>query len=1042
MKPLWLALAAHALLLPSASAAGRDSSGVQSTHGLPVLAALLHNPDNVVIPLRNWQLKGFAEEPGTVRVPYVRRVDAAGGITVQAPSAGVFYPGFIIYDSSGDERVSIRIDGVERGIAVARADDNREHLFFLDQPHQFRGGESIRFDTLSSDGLYRIEAIVLLRTIPAARALSYRFSHIFARPEIHAGATELTWITSWPTLCTVEWKAAGSGRAATLQEPLAVRNHRLTLPGLQPGRGYEFRLTAGTRDGRLVSSEWSRFRIQAPEPAPGTVQKARVSLHLHNPAQENLTRVFPVTSGLPFPKGSLGSDAHLRLLNPQGLEVPLQTRILATWPDQSVKWVLLDFQADPSRPGDYAVEYGRLVARKPFHSKLHVTGANDTITVSTGALDFVIRKHGPGLLDSLSISNGPAIFASPGIGMLLTAIDGATYSTEAPPDEVAVEESGPLRATIRLSGRYRAPGARGLFAYTLRLSAYAGQPFLRLVHSYGNDNGGDEFTSLRSLKLSLPIQPASASGQSRWTLGTAPEETGTFEMAAPVRLAQHADDRYTISRPGGAALGAGRRAPGWAEWSDGGRRITLAVRDFWETYPKAIVAAPGGLELDICPPLRQDEYAAAKGTVDEHRLYYYLANGAYKFRQGMSQTQDIWLEAESADPALTPIVRSQRSPLMAIAPPLWYSESKAFGDLAPPSATGVVARYDSAFAAGFEEYWKDRERDREYGMLNFGDWWGERGVDWGNSEYDTQNAFLLQFLRTGSDRYFTAGEQMEWHNRDVDTIQHHRDVSRIGGVYHHAIGHTGGYYAKGVIPGNGIAVGILTVDHVFNQGHLAYYFLTGDSRSLETAKKIAGRYGTYDTLAFDINSSRNAGWHLILTMAAYNATRDPFYLNAARIILERVEERQTPNGGWDYFRVCMHQDPPQHYGNFGFTVGTLLTGLRMYYEATGDEQAATQIVRGARWMAGNLYVPATGGVRYSSCPVAPVSSALTFLLLDGVAFAHQRTGDPMLRRMLTDSTAATLDIMSGLDPAAAKRNQDGMGTPHFLGYAAALERLP
>ena len=336
-------------------------------------------------------------------------------------------------------------------------------------------------------------------------------------------------------------------------------------------------------------------------------------------------------------------------------------------------------------------------------------------------------------------------------------------------------------------------------------------------------------------------------------------------------------------------------------------------------------------------------------------------------------------------------------------------------------------------------------------MLNFGDWWGERGVDWGNSEYDTQNAFLLQFLRTGNDRYFVAGEQMEWHNRDVDTIQHHSDASRIGGVYHHAIGHTGGYYAKGEIPGNGIAVGILTVDHVFNQGHLAYYFLTGDSRSLETARAIADRYGLVDTRAFDFNSCRNAGWHLILTIAAYEATGDPYYLNAARIIVERVGERQTPNGGWDYYRVCIHQDEPQHYGNFGFTVGVMLTGLHKYYDATGDERAAAEIIQGARWMAASLYDAKTGGFVYSSCPRSFDASMLTFLLLDGMAFAHERTGDPLLAKVLVDSSNRTLERMIGLDPDAPRRNQDSMGkelgvficnTPQFIGYVAGLEKKP
>ena len=52
----------------------------------------------------------------------------------------------------------------------------------------------------------------------------------------------------------------------------------------------------------------------------------------------------PVTTGVPFAPGVLAKGAPLALLDAKGKEVPLQTRVLAHWPDGSVKWVLLDFQ--------------------------------------------------------------------------------------------------------------------------------------------------------------------------------------------------------------------------------------------------------------------------------------------------------------------------------------------------------------------------------------------------------------------------------------------------------------------------------------------------------------------------------------------------------------------------------------------------------------------------------------------------------------------------------------------------------------------------
>ena len=356
----------------------------------------------------------------------------------------------------------------------------------------------------------------------------------------------------------------------------------------------------------------------------------------------------------------------------------------------------------------------------------------------------------------------------------------------------------------------------------------------------------------------------------------------------------------------------------------------------------------------------------------------------------------------------------------------------------------LLARYDAAYAHAFKSYLEDREYQRSYGMLNFGDWWGERYLDWGNSEYDTQNALFLQYARTGDVRYFLAGEQMEWHNRDVDTIHHDADKSRIGGVYHHSVGHTGGYFPKGALLGAPIVVGILTVDHVWTQGHLAYYFLTGDRRSFETAELIGRRYDSYATINFDFASCRVPGWHLIMTMALYQATGDRFYLNAARIIMDRVVERQTSDGGWDFWGVCLDS-----YGNFGFTTGILLTGLRMYYEASGDERAARQIVQGAYFIAKNLWVESAGTFKYANCADWYAGSALlTPLLLDGMRFAHQRTHDPELRQILLAATNKVLEGLEAFNPAVSRADASGVGkefgvyvchTPYFIGYVAALQ---
>ena len=52
----------------------------------------------------------------------------------------------------------------------------------------------------------------------------------------------------------------------------------------------------------------------------------------------------PLTIGVPVRRGVWREEAHLKLTDPFGDLVPVQTRVLDRWPDGSIRWVLLDFK--------------------------------------------------------------------------------------------------------------------------------------------------------------------------------------------------------------------------------------------------------------------------------------------------------------------------------------------------------------------------------------------------------------------------------------------------------------------------------------------------------------------------------------------------------------------------------------------------------------------------------------------------------------------------------------------------------------------------
>jgi hypothetical protein len=1017
---------------------------------LKVISDIVDDKRNVVLSIRDCELVGFEEDLLTEYRTYsVRRTARDGRIIATVPVAGTFYPGFIFYDSAGAERIGVSINGEPRGVAVADIDDNQQYLFFLTEPYTFKGGEKIELRALGSEGIYRTEDLVLLREKPAPGKRSYIISDVYAQPKVEGNkaAATLTWITNWPTAGTIEWDGG------KLAEDSAVNNHRVVLANLWPNRTYHFRIIAKSRDGNLVASEWQSFSTQPAEPVVGQVKKATVRL-----STDQAPTGFPITSGMPFPKGVVGSDQQLRLIDSNGNERPLQTETLARWDDGSLKWVLLDFQANGS---EYSLEYGSEVRREPVSSALKVTDGKDAVTVVTGPAKFIISKQRLGFIDSLWLdANGNGQFEEnerilspdkPG-ALYLTGPDGLVYTSLAPPDEVVVEESGPLRAVIRVSGEHRSASGQKMFAYSFRFHAYAGQSFIRVQHTFGNNFGGGEFATIRGLTLRVPLVGSGFQSR-RWALGE--NYAGVFHSSLPVQLRQHTDNRYTIDiyadrgsqyvdinhlgksgRVHVEHAAEGKRAGNWAEWSDGARTVTLAVRDFWQNYPKDLTLSPEGIELALCPPLEANEYESAKGTTDDHRLYYYLQDGIYKLRQGVSKTHDIWLDFEPSK-APPSVLRTRQAPLLAVAPAAWYSGSKVFGELPVPEPMGLLAAYDAFFARTFQGYIADRETNREYGMLNFGDWWGEREINWGNSEYDTQHAFILQFARTGNLNYFRAAEEMEWHNRDVDTVHHHTIKSRVGAVYLHCVGHTGDYYRQSPVPGSGIITGEFEVSHTFIEGHLDYYFLTGDRRSFDTARMIADFYDGSFTNNYDFTNCRNPGWHLILTEAMYNATYERFYINAAKIIVERVLERQTPNGGWKRFLTDDHCNClPRHMGNAGFMVGILMTGLKQYYLITGDERAAESVVKAARYLIDDLWIPEISGFRYTSCPRTAPELDTTLLTFDGIAFAHQRTNDSRLLQVLMAGTEAALKNTPSMGKLFTQYTRV---TPHFIGYLAKVQ---
>lgn len=971
------------------------SDGVVMTRGLDLFRQLKADAANAVVKIGNCEFEGFMDDLGAeYKEPSAIRTVPGGRIRVTAPRSGRFHVGVLLYDQPGVERLELRRAATRLGVAVADEDDNRTKLFFTRAAPLLEAGEVIELRTPFSGGSYRVEDILFLARPPEVRPRRLELSHLEATPlwdgeEARAGAVRITWITTWPAACTLTC----AGRTLTESEPVA--NHRLTLDGLTPGRSYSLSVTAPRPGAGGAVRERLRFRV-APPAITASVARAILPLNVINPSSDILAN-WPVTSGIAFPAGAIASARQMRLLDATGAETPLQASALAHWPDGSPKWALLSFRASGAARETipYTLEYGSAVAATPPTAGVRVTETPDGLRLCTGPMQVDIRRAAVALPGRVAIDrNGDGAFTDaevvipgePADAVALVAADGRSYTSLGTADVVLVEEAGPERAVVLLKGHHTSSDGARLFAWEARLVTAAGQRALRLFYTFGNDVTTRDFTSLKALTLSLPL----AGGTERFELGADPVVNGSIAQA-PV-LFQDTDNHYGLTVAGKAS--EGKRAPGWLRVSGPRGTMTVAVRDFWQLYPKAISADAAAIRLGLLPALAPDQYAKpAEDPAQLVHLYYNLTDGLYRFRQGQSKTHEILLSFET-DAARLGLDAFQVG-VMAAAPSDWTCASGAFGEV-PPTGTAWSSRLDARMSKGVLGYLKARDARRDYGLMNYGDWWGERVHNWANLEYDDTHVFLRHFARTGDMAAWTAGDRGAKHFADVDVIRYHADPRRVGAGYTHCIGHVGGFLERLPVDG-GSLYGGHSPCHTRTEGLVEHYLLTGDRRSLEAAVGIADRYGGWWLNNYDFANCRVPGWHLVLTMALYHATADPFYLNAARIVADRVLERESPGGGWRRNLVPGHCFClPRHRGNAGFMVGVLLSGLKYYHQATGDPRAADAIVRGARYLVSEMYDPEAHQFRYTSCPNSPLTDSTANLACEGLAYAARLTQDPAL----------------------------------------------
>ncbi|MCE5238237.1 PKD domain-containing protein [bacterium] len=985
-----------------------------TTEGLDLIWKLQADPANVCLRTPDAELKNMRYHDTEYRWWAV--TGANGSLTVTVPKAGTFFPAVVAYDSAGAETYQVLLDGQPLGHFVAAEDDRRQRIHFLDKPVAFKGGEKLTVK-VGSVGPHITEDVMLLAQQPPIRGRKFEIQ------QIESGLTRvegqdvmrLTWITTWPAACKVEYWPVGAqftapGEGATAEgamnrattEPVPVANHRVFLSGLRPGTKYGFRILAPKPDGTPVQSPDQSFTFQLPRPLVGTAKRERTPLRIENPYD------FPVndaciSTGVPFAQGELGDPTQVRLLAGDGTEKPVQVKPTAYWLDGSIKWLLVTFleSAGPKQIVTDQLEYGSQVQRQAFGSGLELKQEGKQLTVNTGRLrvSFDAGKSALPTAVSFDTDSGRETATQLPWATMKDA-SGNPFDTLHAPERIEIEEEGPIRTIVKVVGHHQDAAGKPFMAYIIRYVFANEQTAFRVYYTFGNDEASD-MTGFKGLTLSLPVGP-----DGKWTTSVDGQvRAGTKHLS----VRQIDDGVCSVNGEGGGSPTT-RRADGWVDVSGAKTGLTVAVRDFWQQYPKGFEVFENRIEARLCPEFVSGTYDQ-RDMMDEVKLYYYLRNGQYTVRQGVQKQHELLIAPHSGGVAkeLRDELTAFQEPLIATCTPERYCGTQVFGDILPATA-GRSAEYERICENVHRAYTTNRDTSRNFGMLNFGDQFGERRINWANGEYDHHHAFLMQYIRTGDRKWYFLGEKAARHAIDVDTCHY---GPRLGGEWIHAMGHTGGYYTKDPFGGLGISGGGFSPSHTWTEGFCDWFALSGDVTASENAALVADHYGGAYLNNYDYGNCRDNGWHLLLTMAAYHATNDPYYLNAARIIVQRTLERVTPGDkpgtsvGWHRQMVPGHcLDMPRHRGEANFMLGVLANGLEVYYGDLPDPRVAEAVKGGATMAVKEMWVPECDGFRYTSCPNMKGYTANNDMTAEVLFFAYRLGGDPQYGEIAMRAMAA------------------------------------
>lgn len=551
------------------------------------------------------------------------------------------------------------------------------------------------------------------------------------------------------------------------------------------------------------------------------------------------TRPTGVTFGICWPQGALPRSQAVTLRREAGEAIPTQSWPLAYWPDGSVKWLGLAAVLGPADGQRLSVAMEATPA-PPQPVGVTMPGIEVIRCVDTGAMRVEVGDRGRYLIQEI-VRDGRSAVGGVELCCILEQRrhDARVEARQREPfagiiEQLTVEQSGPIRAVVKLTGRYRGEqSGRLMMPFVARLIFYAGCDTVELVHSFVWDGDAQrDFIGGLGIKAHVllhdgvhnrHVRAVGEQGQGAWVEPVrmvpydghdstaaqqvqlrgqavpAPADGGLLPVWNDVQVLQDSCDHAVIRKRQGLAycwVNAEhcRRAPGILSLSEPAGGLAIALHDFWQTCPTAVeVIDAGTTEAHLngwwwapdAEPMDLRHYGGR-----DHRPVYEARNAdpaVYSSAYGVARSSQATLWVVPAQSAPEDLAARHdgltRRPLL-VADPAHYHRCKVFGPNWAPvdRSTPARAAVEDELARVMDYYLAQRERWRWYGFWHYGDFmhtydphrhvwhYDQGGRAWDNTELGADIWPWYNFLRSGRADWFRFAEAMTRHVSEVDVF--------------------------------------------------------------------------------------------------------------------------------------------------------------------------------------------------------------------------------------------------------------------------------